>query len=99
VVQNSITEVATSRMPGKGGQVVEVRTFDAVSDGMTNVTPTFNAALASLATAAARACLVPRGTYLISGFSARGQTPISPERVDSIKKDTEVKKFLGVARV
>ncbi len=72
-------------MPGKGGQVVEVRTFDAVSDGMTNVTPTFNAALASLATAAARACLVPRGTYLISGFSARGQTPISPEMKSKLK--------------
>src|SRR6266566_5050975 len=68
-VQNSITDATTSPIPDKGGQVVDVKTFGAVGDGVTNDTAAFNAALASLATAGGGRCLVPKGTYLISGIT------------------------------
>jgi Pectate lyase superfamily protein len=49
----------------KGGQVVNVKAFGAIGDGVTNDTAAFNAALTSLATDGGM-CLVPKGTYLIS---------------------------------
>src|SRR5882724_1545389 len=68
-VQNSITDATASPIPDKGGQVVDVKTFGAVGDGVTNDTAAFNAALASLATAGGGRCLVPKGTYLISAIT------------------------------
>jgi parallel beta-helix repeat protein len=60
-----------SPAPEKGGQV-NVKTYGAVGDGVTNDTAAFNAALKSLATAGGGVCLVPKGTYIISasGFTA-----------------------------
>src|SRR6267378_6015615 len=51
--------------PEKGDQV-NVRTYGAVGNGVTNDTAAFNAALKSLADAGGGSCLVPKGTYLIS---------------------------------
>jgi hypothetical protein len=65
-VQNSITEAATSPIQNKGGQIVDVKTFGAVGDGVTDDTAAFNAALASIAKAGGGRCLVPKGSYLIS---------------------------------
>jgi len=55
----------SSPMPDKA-QVVSVKAFGAVGDGVTNDTAAFNTALKSLADAGGGVCLVPRGTYLIS---------------------------------
>jgi parallel beta-helix repeat protein len=52
--------------PEKGDQV-NVKTYGAVGDGVTNDTAAFNSALKSLADTGGGVCLVPRGTYLISG--------------------------------
>lgn len=68
-VQNSITDATTSPIQGTGAQVVDVKTFGAVGDGVTNDTAAFNAALASLAKAGGGRCLVPKGTYLISAIT------------------------------
>ena len=62
-VQNSITDVTASPAPEKGDQV-NVKTYGAVGDGVTNDTAAFNAALQSLADAGGGMCLVPKGTYL-----------------------------------
>jgi len=51
--------------PEKGDQV-NVKTYGAVGNGVTNDTAAFNAALKSLADAGGGSCLVPKGTYLIS---------------------------------
>ena len=59
------TASAASPAPEKGDQV-NVKTYGAVGDGVTNDTAAFNAALDSLADAGGGVCLVPRGTYIIS---------------------------------
>jgi hypothetical protein len=61
-----------SPAPKKGDQV-NVKTYGAVGDGVTNDTAAFNAALKSLAEAGGGVCLVPKGTYLISasGITSR----------------------------
>jgi len=64
-VQNSIIDDTTGPTVGKGDQVVNVKAFGAVGDGITNDTAAFNEALTSLA-AGGGTCVVPRGTYLIS---------------------------------
>ena len=64
-VQNSITDVTANPAPEKGDQV-NVKTYGAVGDGVTDDTAAFNAALDSLADAGGGVCLVPRGTYIIS---------------------------------
>jgi hypothetical protein len=51
--------------PGKGNQVVNVKAYGAVGDGITNDTAAFNKALAACAVDGG-ICLVPEGTYLIS---------------------------------
>jgi len=56
----------SSPTPDKGGQV-DVKSFGAAGDGVTNDTAAFNAALKSVAEAGGGVCLVPKGTYLISG--------------------------------
>jgi hypothetical protein len=58
------TGAITGPIPDKGGEVVNVKTFGAVGDGVTNDTATFNAALTALS--GGGTCLVPKGTYLIS---------------------------------
>jgi parallel beta-helix repeat protein len=50
-----------------GDQAANVKTYGAVGDGVTNDTAAFNAALKSLTDAGGGVCLVPKGTYLISG--------------------------------
>lgn len=55
-VQNSV----------EGRQVVNVKEYGAVGDGITNDTAVFNKALA-LCAVGGGTCLVPKGTYLISG--------------------------------
>jgi Pectate lyase superfamily protein len=67
--QSSITDATTGPILDKGGQVVNVKTFGAVGDGVTDDTAAFNGALASLTTAAGGRCLVPQGTYLISAIT------------------------------
>jgi parallel beta-helix repeat protein len=59
------TGSTTSPAPDKGGQV-NVKTFGAVGNGVTNDTEAFSAALKSVADAGGGTCLVPKGTYLIS---------------------------------
>ena len=59
------TASTASPAPEKGDQV-NVKTYGAVGDGVTNDTAAFNAALKSLAEAGGGMCLVPKGTYLIS---------------------------------
>lgn len=68
-VQNSITGATASPIQDEGGRVVNVKTFGAVGDGVTNDTEAFNAALASLAKAGGGRCVVPKGTYLISAIT------------------------------
>ena len=66
-VDNSSTTAAanTSPLPDKDFSVVDVKTYGAVGDGITNDTAAFNKALASLATSGGT-CRVPTGMYLIS---------------------------------
>ena len=61
----SASEQVTGPIPDKGGQVVNVKTYGAVGDGVTNDTAAFNKALAACAVSGGT-CLVPEGTYLIS---------------------------------
>jgi len=66
----------SSPIPEKG-EVINVKTYGAVGDGVTNDTAAFNAALKSVAEAGGGTCLVPEGTYLISasGISTGGHRP------------------------
>ena len=64
-VQNSTADVTASPTREKGRQI-DVKTYGAVGDGVTNDTAAFNAALQSLADAGGGTCLVPKGTYIIS---------------------------------
>ena len=59
------TGATSSPAPEKGGEV-NVKTYGAVGDGVTNDTAAFNAALKSVAEAGGGVCLVPKGTYIIS---------------------------------
>jgi len=59
------SEQVTSPILDEGGQVVNVKAYGAVGDGVTNDTAAFNKALAACA-ANGGTCLVPEGTYLIS---------------------------------
>jgi parallel beta-helix repeat protein len=61
----SQSERVSSPSPDNSGQV-NVKTFGAVGDGVTNDTAAFTAALKSVAEAGGGTCLVPKGTYLIS---------------------------------
>ena len=60
----------------KGGQVVNVKEYGAVGDGITNDTVAFSKALVACAIDGGT-CLVPEGTYLISpsGISTGGHRP------------------------
>ena len=60
----------------KGGQVVNVKEYGAVGDGITNDTVALSKALAACAIDGGT-CLVPEGTYLISasGISTGGHRP------------------------
>ena len=78
-VQNSNTDASTSPNQNQGGEVVNVKTFGAVGDGVTDDTEAFNGALASLAKAGGGRCLVPKGTYLISAT----KNPAITSRVSS----------------
>lgn len=69
-IHDDVDHVATtgstaSPAPGKGDQV-NVKTYGAVGNGVTDDTAAFDAALKSLADAGGGTCLVPKGTYLIS---------------------------------
>jgi parallel beta-helix repeat protein len=92
---SAATESLTSNNPGAGnlattastaapapekGDQVNVKTYGAVGDGVTNDTAAFNAALKSLAKAGGGVCLVPKGTYLIS---ASGMTPARVAAISS----------------
>ena len=63
---NLATTADTAASPPQKGDQVNVKTYGAVGDGVTNDTAAFNAALKSLTDAGGGVCLVPRGTYLIS---------------------------------
>src|SRR6476660_5367493 len=79
-VQNSTTDAVTGSTQDKVGHDVNVKTFGAVGDGVTNDTEAFSAALKSLSDAGGGTCLVPKGTYLIS---AGGITPLHVPAVSS----------------
>ena len=55
-----------SPIADKGGQV-DVKTYGAVGDGVTDDTAAFDAALKAVSDAGGGRCLVPKGIYLISG--------------------------------
>jgi hypothetical protein len=59
------TGAITGPIQNKGSQVVNVKEYGAVGDGITNDTAVFNKALA-LCAVGGGTCLVPKGTYLIS---------------------------------
>ena len=63
---------AASPVPQKGAQV-DVKTYGAVGDGLTDDTAAFDTAIKLLADAGGGTCLVPKGTYLISasGITSR----------------------------
>ena len=63
---NLATTASTAAPAPEKGDQVNVKTYGAVGDGVTNDTAAFNAALKSLADAGGGVCLVPKGTYLIS---------------------------------
>ena len=63
---NLATTASTAVPAPEKGDQVNVKTYGAVGDGITNDTAAFNAALKSLADAGGGVCLVPKGTYLIS---------------------------------
>jgi parallel beta-helix repeat protein len=63
--QNANAQV-TASSSNKGNQIVNVKAYGAVGDGVTNDTASFNAALKSVAEAGGGVCLVPKGTYIIS---------------------------------
>ena len=69
---NVATSSTTSPAPEERGPV-NVKTFGAVGDGVTDDTAAFDAALKSLADRGGGTCLVPKGTYLIaaSGITSR----------------------------
>jgi Pectate lyase superfamily protein len=70
------TDAVTASIPDKGGQLVNVKDYGAVGDGVTNDTAAFNKALAACAVNRGT-CLVPEGTYLISasGISMGARRP------------------------
>ena len=70
-----------SAIPDKHGQVANVKTYGAVGDGVTDDTAAFNAALKSVADAGGGACLVPKGTYIISasGITAPHRPAVSSD--------------------
>lgn len=57
---------ATAAPASEKSSQINVKTFGAVGDGITDDTAAFNATLKSLANAGGGVCLVPRGIYLIS---------------------------------
>ena len=61
------------------GQVVNIKTYGAVGDGVKDDTAAFKGALKSLADAGGGVCLVPKGTYIISasGFTAPYKPAVS----------------------
>ena len=63
---NLATSASTASPAPEKGDQVNVKTYGAVGDGVTNDTAAFNAALESLADAGGGMCLVPKGTYIIS---------------------------------
>ena len=63
---NPATTASTAAPAPEKGDQVNVKTYGAIGDGVTNDTAAFNAALKSLADAGGGVCLVPKGTYLIS---------------------------------
>ena len=67
------TAASTASPAPKKGDQVNVKTYGAVGDGVTNDTAAFDAALKSLADAGGGTCLVPKGTYLISASGITSQ--------------------------
>ena len=63
---NLATTASTAAATPEKGDQVNVKTYGAVGNGVTNDTAAFTAALKSLADAGGGVCLVPKGTYLIS---------------------------------
>jgi pectate lyase-like protein len=86
-----------SSAPEKDGQV-NVKTFGAVGDGVTNDTAAFNAALASLKAAGGGRCLVPKGTYLISATTNPAITSHVSANVHLVGegRDVSVLKIAGI---
>jgi|GEM_PF-3260639 len=80
LTSHKITDATTSPIQNKNAQIVSVKKFGAVGDGLTNDTDAFRAALESLADAGGGTCLVPEGTYVIS---ASGITPVHVPAVSS----------------
>ena len=78
-----------AQAPDKGDQV-NVKTYGAVGDGVTNDTAAFNAALTALATAGGGRCLVPKGTYLISATTNPAITSHVSSNVHLVGEGREV---------
>jgi hypothetical protein len=97
-VQTSTPDATTSSSQDRGAQVVNVKAFGAVGDGVRNDTEAFNAALASLATAGGGRCLVPKGTYLISGVKNPAITSHVSSNVHlvGVGREASILKLAGV---
>src|SRR3954462_8457031 len=76
------SEQVTAPVVASGDQVVSVKSYGAVGDGVTNDTTAFLKALAACAVGGGM-CLVPEGTYLISasGISTGHHSPSVLSRV------------------
>ncbi len=85
----STTASTVASAPEKGDQV-NVKTYGAVGDGVTNDTAAFNAALESLAKAGGGRCLVPKGTYLISATTNPAITSHVSSNVHLVGEGREV---------
>ena len=71
------TAAVTGPMPDKDGQLVNVKDYGAVGDGVTNDTAAFNKGLAVCAVNGGT-FLVPEGTYLISASGSRWEPASHP---------------------
>jgi hypothetical protein len=80
---------------------VNVKTFGAVGDGVTNDTAAFESALKSLADAGGGVCLVPEGTYVISasGITASRAAAVSTNvHLVGEGRDASILKINGMPR-
>jgi hypothetical protein len=93
------TGAVTAPTPDKGGQLVNVKDYGAVGDGVTNDTAAFNKALAACAVNGGT-CLVPEGTYLISAsgisMGARRPSVLSGVHLKGAGRGASILKIAGM---
>jgi hypothetical protein len=88
------TGTITGPIQDKGGQIVNVKTFGAAGDGVTNDTAAFSAALK--ACAGGGTCLVPKGTYIISASGIPNGLMSSGVHLTGAGRGSSILKIAGV---